>query len=73
MTASESQAARIHSYMAGGGVLTQRIASRMFDCDRLGARIYDLKRAGVPVKDGWEYRIDAAGRVVKKWKRYWIA
>lgn len=69
----EAQTRAIQRYMEAGNKITQRIASREFDCDRLGARIWDLRNAGVPVMDEWEYRRDENGRVVKKWKKYWIA
>lgn len=73
MTEREAQTKQILRYMEAGNAITQRIASREFDCDRLWARIWDLKKDGVPVQDGWEYKLDKEGKVVKKWKRYWIA
>lgn len=73
MTEREAQTRKILRYMEAGNAITQRIASREFDCSRLGARIYDLRHAGVPVLDEWEYKLDKNGKVVKKWKRYWIA
>lgn len=72
MTATDNQKRRIYDFMAAGNEITQRIASRMFDCDRLGARIWELKRDGVPVQSEFEYKLDENGRVVKKWKKYWI-
>ena len=41
-----SQSAQILAYLAKGKSLTHRDAQRLFNCDRLGARIYDLKREG---------------------------
>lgn len=73
MTEREAQTRQILRFMEAGNIVTQRIASREFDCDRLGARIWDLKHAGVPVQDDWEYKLDENGKVVKKWKKYWIA
>ena len=73
MTERENQCRQILRYMEDVGPITQRIASREIDCDRLGARIWDLKHDGVPVQDGWEYKLDESGKVVKKWKKYWIA
>lgn len=58
--------------MEDGHSITPRQASRLFDCDRLGARIYDLKREGVPVASEWEEKRDADGRLVKRWKKYFI-
>ena len=73
MTEREAQTAKILRYMEAGNIITQRIASREFDCDRLGARIWDLKHDGVPVQDEFEYKLDENGKVIKKWKKYWIA
>ncbi len=67
-----AQTRAIQRYMEAGNRITQRIASREFDCDRLGARIWDLRNAGVPVLDEWEYKLDESGKVVKKWKTYFI-
>lgn len=72
MTATENQKHRIYEFMAAGNEITQRIASRLFDCDRLGARIWELKRDGVPVQSEFEYKLDENGKVVKKWKKYRI-
>lgn len=73
MTEREAQTRKILRYMEAGNAITQRIASQEFDCERLGARIYDLRHDGVPVQDEWEYKLDNKGKVVKKWKKYWIA
>lgn len=73
MTAIENQKTQLRLYMEAGNTITQRGASRLFDCDRLGARVYDLKRDGVEIRDEWEYKTDESGKVVKKWKKYWIA
>lgn len=72
MIAREAQTQQILRFMEAGNEITQRIASREFDCDRLGARIWDLKQSGVPVEDAFEYKLDESGKVVKKWKKYWI-
>lgn len=73
MTSTENQKLQILRFMEAGGQITPRMASRLFDCDRLGARIWDLRKDGVPVLDEWEYKYDANGKVVKKWKKYWLA
>lgn len=41
-----SQSAQILAYLEKGKSLTHRDAQRLFNCDRLGARIYDLKNEG---------------------------
>ena len=72
MTETENQKRRIYDYMLAGNEITQRLASELFDCDRLGARIWDLRHDGVSVQSEFEYRLDEKGKVVKKWKKYWI-
>ena len=72
MTERENQCRAILRYMQEVGPITQRIASRELDCDRLGARIWDLKHDGVQISDGWDYKLDEHGKVLKKWKRYWL-
>lgn len=69
----EAQKRQIYAFMAEGHAITQRIASRRFNCDRLGARIWELRHEdGVPVQSAFEYKLDENGKVVKKWKKYWI-
>jgi hypothetical protein len=45
-----TQCDRIESYLRQGRSLTPLSALRLFDCFRLGARIHQLKRKGVPIK-----------------------
>lgn len=68
----DTQCRAILRYMSETGPITQRIASELFGCDRLASRICDLKQSGVQIASGWDYKIDADGKVVKRWKRYWI-
>ncbi len=35
-------------------------------------RIRDIREAGVPVCDTWEEKLDERGKVIKKWKRYFL-
>lgn len=73
MTETESQKKKIYAFMAAGHAITQRIASREFNCDRLGARIWELRHEdGIDVHSAFEYKLDENGRVIKKWKKYWI-
>ena len=73
MTETENQKRRIYDYMLAGNEITQRLAFELFDCDRLGARIWDLKHHdGVPVQSEFVYKLNENGKVVKKWKKYWI-
>ena len=46
----ESQNKRIKDYLLSGRSITPLDALYQFSCFRLGARINDLKREGVPIK-----------------------
>lgn len=46
----ETQTEEIRNYLENGGELTQLDVIRLFGCLRLGARIYDLKKAGMAIK-----------------------
>ena len=72
MTETDNQKRRIFDYMLDGNTITPREASKLFDCDRLPARIYDLRHDGVPIESKFEYKYNDKGRIVKKWKKYWI-
>ena len=69
----QAQTKQILRFMEEGNVITGRLAFISFGCMRLPARISDLKEAGFKVRDEWEYEYDENGKVVKKWKRYWLA
>lgn len=73
MTTTEAQKIQILQYMLNGNSITDATARDLFNCSRLGARIWDLKHDGIPVQDEYEYKLDDNGKVVKKWKKYWIA
>lgn len=34
--------------------------------------IYVLRNKGVPIADAWEEKLDDRGRVLERWKRYYI-
>ena len=46
----ESQTKRIFEYLEKGNSLTSLGALRKFDCLRLGARVYDLRKLGFDIK-----------------------
>lgn len=73
MKAIESQERQLQQYMEAGNTITGLEAMNLFGCMRLPARVAEMKKNGVPVQDGWEYELDENGKVVKKWKKYWIA
>jgi hypothetical protein len=48
-TEADTQCAEILNHLRSGKSITQRQASRGYGIDRLGARIYDLRRLGHPI------------------------
>ena len=66
-----SQTLRILNYMQGGGTITDEEARQLFRCNRLSARILDIKNRGYIVLDRWECHRNENGEF-KRWKRYWI-
>ena len=73
MTECEAQGIRLLRYMEEGNAVTQKLAFIEFNCARLGARMWELREAGIPVQSDWEYEYDENGKVINKWKRYWSA
>jgi hypothetical protein len=69
----EAQNKQILRHMEAGNSITGLEAITLFHCMRLPARVGDLRRSGVPVLDDWEYEINENGKVVKKWKKYFLA
>ncbi|MDE2104100.1 MAG: hypothetical protein KGL39_43080 [Patescibacteria group bacterium] len=47
---TESQTIRMYKYLARGYKITPLSALRRFGCLRAGARMYDLRRRGIPVR-----------------------
>ena len=64
----ESQNERILRALNNGARLTHRDAQRLFNCDRLGGRVYDLKQRGWPVQS--TMILTATGKRVAE---YWMA
>lgn len=65
--ATESQNRAILAYMRSGKRITQLVATELFGCMRLPSRIYDIKKAGIIVKDLF---IKLASN--KRVKEYWL-
>ncbi len=59
-----SQEAMILRHLKRGLSINPLGALRLFGCMRLGARIYDLKKRGVPIVKA----VESDGR--KRWARY---
>lgn len=72
MNEREAQTRLLLRWMEAGYSITGIQAVSLFRCMRLPARVADLKRAGVPVQSDWEYEYDQNGKVVRKWKKYFI-
>jgi hypothetical protein len=72
MKDGEAKEKMILHYMEAGNSITSMEAIEMFKYTRLPARICDFKKAGISVQDDWEYDFDERGKVVTKWKRYYI-
>jgi len=62
-----SQKAQILNYMRRGNMITPLAALHMFGCFRLGARVWELRRAGHKIERHWF----SDGR--KRWARYRLA
>lgn len=62
-----SQESQILEYLQSGGALTPIEALNLFGCFRLGARIWNLRKAGHPIDDELVHE----GR--KKFSRYFWA
>ena len=58
----ESQSKRILNYIEENGSITQKDAYREFDCMRLAAQIFILRRQGVPIKSTLEKSRNRYGR-----------
>lgn len=68
----EKQTALIIEYIEEHGSITDIQATEL-GIRRLAARIWDIRHLmGIPVKDAWEYKYDDRGKIIKKWKVYWI-
>lgn len=69
----EKQTAWVLEYIREHGSITDVEAYEGYGIRRLSARIWDLRHIhGIEIKDAWEYKYDNRGKVIKKWKVYWI-
>lgn len=66
-----TQTDKILKFMREGNRITPLDAMREFACMRLGARIYDLKMAGIPICSRTIRRTNRYGEAVH-FKEYWI-
>lgn len=68
---SAAQEAKVLDYMRTHGRISQWIAIQELHILRLGARIWDLKQKGYPIRDEMIYHVDEDGNRTK-WKEYWL-
>ena len=71
MNATESQRTQILDWMLKGHRITGLEALHRFRCMRLGARIHELIRRGIPVSSRFVCVTDSEGKK-KRVKEYWI-
>lgn len=69
----ESQAIETIQYINEHGFIDNERAFEALRITRLGAVIWYIRhKLNIVVKDEWQYKHDSKGRIIKKWKRYWI-
>lgn len=61
----ETQCKMILFYLKEYGVITQKIARQLCGCERLAARIHDLRRIGIPIITEHKTYINKSGNVVR--------
>ena len=61
----ESQCKAILFYMKEVGPITAKIARQLCGCERLAARIHDLRRKGIPIKTTPHEYINTIGHKVR--------
>lgn len=71
MNEFQTQRQKIFFYLLAGKCLTGIEALQLFACMRLGARIYELKKLGVPIEDRPITLVAKNGKT-KRVKEYWI-
>ena len=80
MNEEKKQEEQVMDYIRVNGSITSLQAVIDLRILRLAAVIYNLRDAGINIKDAWEYEytvtVDKRGhkcqKVSKKWKVYWI-
>ena len=61
----DSQCMEILIHLKEEGPITTKIARELYKCERLAARIHDLRRKEIPIKTDIEEYIDSDGRKVR--------
>ena len=68
----KSQVDLIYTHMKEIGPITPLVAFEEYNCLRLGARIDDLKKAGIAIEDRWVTYKSPLGQT-KRYKEYRLA
>ncbi len=64
------QCARVLHHMQNVGPITSRTARDLYGIERLGARIWDLRQAGIEIKDQFVEGVNKYGDKTH-FKEYW--
>lgn len=71
MESRKSQEKKILNYLLNHPVITQVICAEEFKCYRLPARIYDMKKHGIPIGSRTIYYTKEDGSP-GKYNEYWL-
>lgn len=67
------QCEQVLNHIRERGRITDVEAFTRFKIRRLSARIWDIRhKMGIDIKDSWEYKYDNKGKVIEKYKAYFI-
>ena len=62
---NESQCKMILFWLKDHKVITAKIARQLCGCERLAARVHDLRRKGIPIETKTKTYINKAGHLVR--------
>ena len=65
------QTERVRAYLETHKNITPKEAMQELGIYRLGARIYDLKQQGAPIRSGWLETVNRYGEKTRV-KQYWM-
>ena len=69
----ETQALKAIQYMTEHGFIDNEHAFEALRITRLGAVIWYIRnKLNVVVHDEWQFKYDDKGKVISRWKRYWL-
>ena len=69
----DGQHKKILDWMQSHCGITTKEACDNLRIFRLASRISEFREMpGYTVADAWEYKYDTEGKVIERWKRYWV-